>query len=108
MYILISSYTAPLEAVNVQLDNHREWLRSHYEAGRILVSGRRSPINGGVIVIRAESRDEVETLLADDPYVRHGLVSYEIYAFDETPFPHRSPAFDEFASARLPTLRARV
>ena len=53
---------------------------------------------GGVIVLRADSREEVDALLADDPYTEHGLVEYAITAFDETPFPHRSPGFDAFAA----------
>jgi uncharacterized protein YciI len=98
MYILVSSYTQPIEQVNEQLDHHRAWLAGHYESGRVLVSGRRNPATGGVIILRAESREEIDALLADDPYVQHDLVEYEIIAFDETGVPHRSPGFDAFAS----------
>ncbi len=96
MYILVSTYTEPTEVVNTRLDAHRAWLVGHYRSGRILVSGRRNPPMGGVIVVRAESAEEVAELLADDPYVRDGLVSYEVIAFDETPLPHRSPAVEAF------------
>jgi uncharacterized protein YciI len=98
MYILISTYTRPIDEVNAQLDHHRAWLARHYETGRVLVSGRRNPTTGGVIVLRADSREQVDELLADDPYTQHGLVDYEIVAFDETPFPHRSAGFDAFAA----------
>jgi uncharacterized protein YciI len=98
MYILISTYTQPIEKVNAQLENHRAWLAGHYASGRILVSGRRNPPTGGVIILRADSREEIKELLTDDPYTVHGLVSYEIVAFDETSFPHRSAGFDAFAS----------
>ena len=67
-------------------------------SGRFLVSGRREPPTGGVIVARAGSEQELREILAMDPLQQMGLVEYEIVAFEAAAFPKRSGAFDAFAA----------
>jgi uncharacterized protein YciI len=99
VYILISDYLKPAAEVDLQLPNHRSWIKRGYESGRILFSGRLVPATGGAIVLRAASRDEVSDLIETDPYVQHNLVRYAIHEVAETPFPHRSQAFDDFVNS---------
>ena len=96
VYILISEYLTSAADVDLQLENHRSWIKLGYQSGRILFSGRLVPATGGAIVLRAASRSEVVDLIETDPYVRHNLVRYAIYEVSDTAFPHRSQAFDEF------------
>ena len=98
MFVLLSRFQKPLEEVNRFLTTHSVWVQQHYESGRFLVSGRREPPTGGVIVARAESEQELREILAMDPLQEMGLVEYEIVAFEATAFPKRSGAFDAFAS----------
>ena len=98
MYILISTYTRPLDEVDAVLGDHIEWVTRHYREGRFLVSGRREPPVGGAIVMRARDRDEVDAVLATDPFQRAGLARYEVHEFSATDFPRRSPGFDAFAA----------
>lgn len=101
MFVLLSRFQKPLEEVNRFLSAHSVWVQHHYETGHFLVSGRREPPVGGVIVARAESEQELREILARDPIQQMGLAEYEIVAFEATAFPKRSPAFDLFASNAL-------
>jgi uncharacterized protein YciI len=101
MFVLISHFQQPLEEINRQLAPHSEWVERHYASGRFLVSGRREPWIGGVIVARAASEEEIQQILAADPLQQLRLVVYEIFAFDAADFPKRSSAYDAFASQPL-------
>ena len=101
MFVLISRFQRPLEEVNRSAVPHSAWVQQHYESGRFLVSGRREPPVGGIIVARAASEQELREILTTDPLQQLGLAEYEIFAFEATDFPKRSNAFDTFASRPL-------
>ncbi len=98
MFVLISRFQKPIDEVNRSFAEHSAWVQRQYEAGRFLVSGRRDPAIGGIVVARASSEQELRELLMADPYQQRGLAEYEIFAFEATEFPKRSSAFDTFAS----------
>ena len=101
MFVLISRFQRPLDEVNHFLAPHSAWVQRHYESGRFLVSGRREPPIGGIIVARASSEQELREVLTTDPLQQMGLAEYEVFAFEATDFPKRSSAFDTFASGSL-------
>jgi len=101
MFVLISRFQKPFEEVNRSFALHSAWVQRNYESGRFLVSGRREPTIGGIIVARASSEQELREILTTDPYQQRGLAEYEIFAFEATEFPKRSSAFDTFASGSL-------
>ncbi len=101
MFVLISRFQRSLEEVNRSAAEHSAWVQRQYEAGRFLVSGRREPPIGGVIVARAASEQELREILTTDPLQYRGLAEYEIFAFEATDFPKRSSAFDSFAAKPL-------
>jgi uncharacterized protein YciI len=101
MFVLISRFQKPLDEVNRSFALHSEWVQRNYESGRFLVSGRREPTIGGIVVARAESEQELRKVLSTDPYQQRGLAEYEIFAFEATDFPKRSSAFDSFAASPL-------
>ncbi|HEY8582550.1 MAG TPA: YciI family protein [Capillimicrobium sp.] len=99
LFVCASRYTRPSDEVDAQRDAHLAWIASHYAAGRMLASGRQDPPVGGLLVLRAESREAVEALLRTDPYVRHELVSYAVTAFTQTPAPLRSRQVADFLAS---------
>ena len=101
MFVLISRFQKPLDEINQSFAAHSEWVQRQYEAGRFLVTGRRDPPIGGIVVARASSEQELREILTTEPYQQKGLAEYEIFAFDATDFPKRSSAFDTFASTPL-------
>ncbi|SDD00823.1 YciI family protein [Actinokineospora iranica] len=81
MFVVLITYTAPLEEIDYALPDHAAWLNRQYEAGYFLASGRRNPRTGGVIITRPMSRDKLTALLATDPFSERSLAHYEIIEF---------------------------
>ena len=52
-----------------------------YQAGTFLLSGRKEPRDGGVILANAVSVQALESALAQDPFHIHGVASYQIIEF---------------------------
>lgn len=80
MCVAILTYVVELKDVDAQLPAHVAWLERNYAEGRILMSGRRNPRTGGVILFRGE-KDEVEALTATDPFVLAGVARTDIIPF---------------------------
>ena len=79
--MLLLTYVRPLAAVDALMREHVAWLDEHYAAGRFLVSGRRIPRTGGVILARGDDRAEIEALVASDPFVAAGVATCEVIRF---------------------------
>jgi len=84
MYIVLLTYTAPLDQVDAHLASHRDYLARHYASGMFLLSGRKEPREGGVILAQAASREALEAVLVQDPFHLHGVVRHEIVQFTPT------------------------
>ena len=81
MFVVLLTYTKPLEEVDALMRDHMAWLNENYAAGRFLVSGRQVPRTGGVIVAHGDDRAEIEALAATDPFVTGGVATTEIIQF---------------------------
>ena len=79
--MLLLTYVRPLAAVDALMREHVAWLNEQYAAGRFLVSGRRIPRTGGVIVARGDDRAEIEALVASDPFVAAGVATCVVIRF---------------------------
>lgn len=84
MFVVLLTYTQPLAAVDALVPAHREFLQRMYEAGTFLLSGRKEPRDGGVILANSASLIELESRLAQDPFLAHGVASYQIIEFIPT------------------------
>jgi uncharacterized protein YciI len=58
------------------------YLRKEYAAGRFLMSGRKVPRTGGIILALGESREQVEALVKQDPFVARGLADFRVIEFN--------------------------
>ena len=83
-FLLISKYVKPLAEVERVLPAHREFLQRYYDAGMFIVSGPLNPRTGGVILATAQSRDEIQDCLEEDPFFVEGVSEYEILEFSAT------------------------
>jgi uncharacterized protein YciI len=81
VFIISLHYIKPLAEVDRFVAEHIAFLDRHYAAGRFLLSGRKEPRTGGVIIAQAESRAEIENIVAEDPFYREGIAQYEITEF---------------------------
>lgn len=86
MFIAILTYKKPLEEVDRFLQAHREYLAAHYAAGHFIASGPQTPRVGGVIMIKADERATVDSIIAQDPFYINGIADYQIVQFTPTMF----------------------
>lgn len=93
MFILNSKYVKSLEEVDKYLEAHKAFLQKFYASGHFICSGRKVPRTGGVILCRAESKEEVEEILNQDPFKQEGVSEYEIIEFVSSMFADGFEAF---------------
>lgn len=81
MFIILLNYIKPLSDVERFIAEHRAFLQRYYSSGHFLLSGRKEPRTGGVILAKADTRAEVESLVQHDPFYREQIAQYEIIEF---------------------------
>jgi uncharacterized protein YciI len=81
MFVIELTYTAPLADIDVRMRAHVAFLKKYYAAGNFLVSGRQVPRTGGIIIALADSREQIESIMAEDPFCKHGLADVQIIEF---------------------------
>lgn len=86
MFVVILTYIKPLDEVDKYLAAHREYLARHYAAGDFIASGPQTPRIGGVIMMKADSRQTVNSIIAEDPFHANGIADYLIVEFTPTMF----------------------
>ena len=69
-FVLEGEYLVPFEELAELIPRHREFLKQGYDAGFFLCSGPQIPARGGFLVARAESREKLDALLADEPFTK--------------------------------------
>ncbi|CDW92578.1 MULTISPECIES: YciI family protein [Thiomonas] len=81
MFVILLRYIKPLSEVDRLIGEHKEFLERYYASGHFLLSGRKEPRTGGVILSKAETRAEIESIVANDPFHREQIAEYEIIEF---------------------------
>ena len=81
MFVIELSYKAPLTEIDARMRAHVAFLKKYYAAGNFLVSGRQIPRTGGIIIALADSHEQIDSIMADDPFCQHGLADVRITEF---------------------------
>ena len=81
MFIVSLTYKRSLEEVDRHLDAHVAYLKQEYANGNFIASGRKVPRTGGVILCNVKTRDELDAILAKDPFHLAGIAEYDIMEF---------------------------
>jgi len=82
MYLLNISYSQPPTKVEPHVPSHGAWVKHHLDADTFLLAGPKKSGLGGVILVKSISKNELQKLLAEDPYVQTEVVDYQIVDFD--------------------------
>ncbi|NEA35616.1 YciI family protein [Streptomyces sp. SID13031] len=99
MFVLELTYTAPLERVDGFIAEHMSWMKTQYEAGLFVVSGRKEPRDGGVIIALGDDRAAIDELVAGDPFSVAGVCEYRVTQFWATTVVAALEAYKEQPSA---------
>lgn len=84
MFVIELIYKVDLAEIDAAMGAHMTYLRQQYAQGRFLVSGRKVPRDGGIILALGDSREQIEELVKEDPFVARGLADYRIIEFRES------------------------
>ncbi len=81
MFVIELVYRADLAHIDAHMKAHMRFLKKYYASGHFLVSGRKIPRDGGIILAVGKSRAEIETIVGQDPFVEQGLADVRITEF---------------------------
>lgn len=81
MFIVELTYKVALARIDAHMTEHVKFLKKYYAAGNFIVSGRKIPRDGGIIVAVGGSREEIESVIKEDPFYTFGLADFRIIEF---------------------------
>ncbi len=93
MYILVLKYIKPIEEVEKALNSHISYLEKYYSLKKFICSGRQNPRTGGIILCNAQSINEVNEIINEDPFHSRKIAEYEILEFSPTKYDERFKCF---------------
>ena len=81
MFIVELIYKADLAKIDAHMAAHVAFLKKYYASGHFLVSGRKIPRDGGIILAVGKDRDQIQTIVEEDPFCKLGLADFRIIEF---------------------------
>src|SRR5688572_23568964 len=81
MFVIELIYKTELTKIDALMAAHVKFLKKYYASGHFVISGRKIPRDGGIILAVGESRQEIETIVREDPFHAHGLADFRIIEF---------------------------
>ena len=96
MFVIELIYKVDLTEIDAAMKAHVAFLNKYYKAGTFLLSGRKIPRDGGVILAVGESRAAIEAIMREDPFCARGLAECRIVEFRAS---QRSPELANLVAA---------
>ena len=81
MFVIELTYKAPLAEIDAHMAAHVIFLKKYYASGNFLVSGRKIPRDGGIILAVGGNRQLIDAIIKEDPFFIHGLADFRIIEF---------------------------
>ena len=81
LFVIELIYKASLPEIDASMTAHVRFLKKYYAAGQFLVSGRKIPRDGGVILAVADSREQIDAIMREDPFCSRGLADCRVIQF---------------------------
>jgi uncharacterized protein YciI len=81
MFVIELSYKVDLAVIDANMAAHVQFLKKYYAAGNFLVSGRKIPRDGGIILAVGKDKKQIEAIVQEDPFYAHGLADVRVIEF---------------------------
>ena len=81
MFVVELVYKVDLAEIDAHMRAHVAFLKKYYAAGTFVVSGRKIPRDGGIIIAVGESREQIEAIMKEDPFSVLGLADVRVIEF---------------------------
>jgi len=84
VFIVSLTYKTELSEVDKHIEAHVTFLEKNYASGKFIASGRKVPRTGGIILINASNKAEVDATIKEDPFHIANVANYEVTEFIPT------------------------
>ncbi|MGH1487592.1 MAG: YciI family protein [Cellvibrionaceae bacterium] len=84
MFIISLTYVKELAEVDKHIEAHVAYLEKYYAENIFMVSGRKVPRTGGLIMAKAPNKEAVEKIIEEDPFFQAQVAKYDITEFVPT------------------------
>lgn len=84
MFIISLTYTKEISEIESFIESHNGFLDKYYTEGKFIVSGRKNPRTGGIILANNTNLEELQIIIQEDPFHQNQLADYEIIEFVPT------------------------
>jgi uncharacterized protein YciI len=81
MFVIELIYKAPLNEIDAHMRAHVKFLKKYYASGHFVISGRKIPRDGGIILAVGDSRERIEAIVKEDPFCARGLADFRVIEF---------------------------
>ena len=81
LFVVELIYLVPLAQIDAAMSAHVRFLKKYYAAGNFLLSGRKIPRDGGIILAVGDSRQQIEGIMREDPFCARRLADVRIIEF---------------------------
>ena len=81
MFVIELIYKDDLGVIDAHMAAHMKFLKKYYTSGHFLMSGRKVPRDGGIVLAVGASRTEIEAIARYDPFYVHGLADIRVIEF---------------------------
>lgn len=81
MFVIELLYTASLDEIDAHMTAHVRFLKKYYASGHFVLSGRKIPRDGGIILATSATRGEIEAIVREDPFCKKGLAEFRVIEF---------------------------
>jgi len=81
MFVVELTYKVPMDQIDAHMTAHVRFLKKYYASGNFVVSGRKIPRDGGIILAVGKDREQVENLIKEDPFYKFGLADFRVIEF---------------------------
>ena len=81
MFVIELIYKVALDQIDAHMPAHMTFLKKYYASGHFLVSGRKIPRDGGIIIAVGDSREQIEAIVREDPFVLHNQAEFRVIEF---------------------------
>lgn len=86
MFLITITYLQPIEVVDQHLAAHRDFLEEGYQKNYFIVSGPKNPRTGGLILSQLKDREQLMSIIQQDPFYIHKIADYEVTEFSPVKF----------------------
>ena len=81
MFVIELTYKVALDRIDAHMAEHVRFLKKYYASGNFVISGRQIPRQGGIIIAVGQDREQIESLIKEDPFYKFGLADFRVVEF---------------------------